>query len=179
MKIFQTRKHLVVFFMPGFLLGILYVNLIVKKYMAESGMFGMYFLNQYRNTEIIAEEYIWYLLRVRAVPFFALLGLMFTKARKVSSVAFLLWMGFSSGILFSMAVLGMGIKGTLLCIVGILPQFLFYIPAFIVVIWYGCTYPSNHWNTQKGIFVALAMFLGIMAEIYVNPILIKSFLGTL
>ena len=81
--------------------------------------------------------------------------------------------------LFSMAVLGMGIKGSILCIVGILPQFLLYIPAYMVVIWYGYTYPQNRWNTQKSIFVGLAMAVGVLLEAYVNPGLIHAFLGTL
>ncbi|WP_122642586.1 stage II sporulation protein M [Luxibacter massiliensis] len=179
MKILHTRKQLFVFFMPGFLLGILYVNLIMKKYTAEPGIFSDYFLKQYEAAEIVAEEYIWYLLRVRAVPFLVLLGLAFTRIRKVSSVAFLVWTGFSSGMLLSMAVLGMGIKGSILCVVGIFPQFLLYIPAYMVVIWYSYTYPQNRWNTQKSIFVALTMLTGLILEVYVNPLLMQAFLSTL
>lgn len=179
MKILHTRKQLLAFFMPGFLFGILYVNLIMKKYTAEPGIFSDYFLKQYQTVEIVAKEYIWYLIRIRAVPFLVLLGLAFTKVRKVASIAFLVWTGFSSGMLFSMAVLEMGIKGSILCVVGILPQFLLYIPAYMVVIWYGYTYPQNKWNTQKGIFVGLAMVVGVILEAYVNPILMLAFLGTL
>nr|WP_246597610.1 stage II sporulation protein M [Faecalicatena faecalis] len=165
--------------MPGFLFGILYVNFIMKKYTAEPGIFSDYFLKQYQSADIAAGEYIWYLIRVRAVPFLLLLTLAFTKIRKLSSIAFLIWTGFSGGMLFSMAVLGMGIKGSILCIVGILPQFLLYIPAYMVVIWYGYTYPQNRWNTQKSIFVGLAMAVGVLLEAYVNPGLIHAFLGTL
>lgn len=179
MKILHTRKQLFVYFMPGFLLGIIYVNLIMKKYTAESGIFSDYFLKQYQTAEIIAQEYIWYLLKVRAVPFLLLLGSAFTKLRKFASIAFLVWTGFSSGLLLSMAVLGMGIKGSILCIVGILPQFLLYIPAYMVVIWYSYTYPQNRWNTQKSIFVGLTLFVGILLEVYVNPIMMQIFLKTL
>lgn len=179
MKILHTRKQLFAYFMPGFLLGILYVNLIMKKYTAESGIFSDYFLQQYQMSEIIVEEYLWYLIKVRAVPFLFLLGAAFTKLRKIASIAFLIWTGFSSGLLFSMAVLSMGIKGSILCIVGILPQFLLYVPAYMVVIWYSYTYPQNQWNLQKSIFVALAMFVGILLETHVNPLMMQAFLGTL
>jgi pheromone shutdown protein TraB len=178
-KILHTRKQLFVFFMPGFLLGILYVNLIMKKYAVEPGIFSDYFLKQYQTTEIVAQEYIWYLLKIRMIPFLLLLGLSFTKLRKVSSMAFLVWTGFSSGMLLSMAVLAMGIKGSILCIVGILPQFLLYVPSYMVVIWYGYTYPQNKWNTQKSIFAALTMVVGLILEAYVNPILMQAFLSTL
>ena len=43
MKIFRSRKQFLVFFMPGFLLGIIYVNFIARKYMAEPGIFSDYF----------------------------------------------------------------------------------------------------------------------------------------
>lgn len=124
-------------------------------------------------------EYIWYLIRVRTIPFLVLLGLAFTKIRKAASIAFIVWTGFSGGMLLSMGVLGMGIKGSILCIVGILPQFLLYIPAYMVVIWYSYTYPQNKWNAQKSIFVGLAMTVGIILEAYVNPILMQAFLKTL
>ena len=90
MKILHTRKQLFAFFMPGFLLGILYVNLIMKQYTAEPGIFSDYFLKQYQSVSIVAEEYIWYLIKIRAVPFLILLGLAFTKMRKAASIAFLL-----------------------------------------------------------------------------------------
>ena len=179
MKILHTRKQLFAFFMPGFLLGILYVNLIMKQYTAEPGIFSDYFLKQYQSVSIVAEEYIWYLIKIRAVPFLILLGLAFTKMRKAASIAFLVWTGFSSGMLLSMAVLSMGIKGSILCIVGILPQFILYVPAYMVIIWYSYTYPQNKWNTQKSIFLGLTMLVGIILEAYVNPILMQGYLGTL
>ncbi|CUX41701.1 stage II sporulation protein M [Clostridium sp. C105KSO13] len=179
MKILQTRKQLFAFFMPGFLLGILYVNLIMKKYTAEPGIFSDYFLKQYQTAEIVAQEYIWYLIKIRVTPFLLLLGLSFTKLRKFSSIAFLIWTGFSCGMLLSMAVLGMGVKGSILCFVGILPQFLLYVPAYMVVIWYGYTYPKNRWNMQKTVFAGVAMVIGIVLEAYVNPILMQAFLSTL
>lgn len=179
MKILHTRKQLLAFFMPGFLFGILYVNLIMKKYTAEPGIFSDYFLKQYQTAEIVAGEYILYLMRVRVVPFAILLGLAFTKVRKIASIAFLAWTGFTSGLLFSLAVLEMGIKGSILCIIGLLPQFLLYIPAYMVVIWYSYTYPLNKWNSQKSVFVGLTLVVGILLEAYVNPIILQAFLKTL
>ena len=42
MKILHTRKQLLMFFMPGFLAGILYVNLIAKQYVAQPGICLLY-----------------------------------------------------------------------------------------------------------------------------------------
>lgn len=179
MKIFHTRKQMFAFFMPGFLLGILYVNFVAKQYVAEQGIFSMYFLKQYMSVEVVVKEYMLYLVRIRIFPFALLTGLAFTKARKLFAVAFLLWTGFSGGMLLTMAVLGMGIKGIILCIAGIFPQFLCYIPAYVVVLWYCWMYPQNQWNHQKTIFVVLTVLMGLILEVYVNPVLMKGFLGTL
>ena len=86
MKIFHTRKQLLAFFMPGFLLGIVYVNFFAVKYMAEPGIFSTYFLEQYQSVDIVAGEYLWYLIRVRIFPFLVLSGLVLTKARKAAAV---------------------------------------------------------------------------------------------
>lgn len=179
MNIFHSRKQFIAFFMPGFLLGIVYVNFIARKYMAEPGIFSDFFLNQFQTVSIEVKEYIWYLLRLRAVPFLVLAGLSFTKAGKISAVLFLVWTGVSAGILISAAVLNMGIKGSLLCLVGLFPQFLLYIPAYVVLLWHCYTSPQSQWNHQKTIFVSLAMSVGIILEMYVNPIIIKAFLSVL
>ena len=97
--------------------------------MGEPGIFSTYFLEQYQSVDIVAGEYLWYLIRVRVIPFLVLSGLALTKARKAAAVLFLVWTGISGGILISLAVIDMGIKGSILCITGMLPQFIFYIPA--------------------------------------------------
>ena len=179
MKIFHTRKQFLAFFMPGFLLGIIYVNFIAGKYMAEPRIFSDYFLNQFVDAKIDVQEYLWYLLRLRAVPFLILAVLSFTRARKAAVILFLIWTGASGGVLISSAAAELGMKGCLLCVAALFPQFLFYIPAFIVMLWYCYTVPQSHWNRQKTVFVVLTMSLGIIMELYVNPIVVKAFLSTL
>lgn len=177
MKIFRTRKQLLAFFMPGFLLGVIYVNFIAKRYMAEPGIFSDYFLDQFLSTKIDVREYVWYLIRSRLVPVSFLSALSFTRAGKVSAFLFLFWTGISGGILVSSAILNLGIKGSLLCIVCLIPQFFLYIPACIVILWHCVDTPVNQWNYQKTIFVILCMFTGIILELYVNPVIVRAFLS--
>ena len=179
MKIFHTRKQLLAFFMPGFLIGIIYVNFFAVKYMGDPGIFSTYFLEQYQSVDIVAGEYLWYLIRVRVIPFLVLSGLALTKARKAAAVLFLVWTGISGGILISLAVIDMGIKGSILCITGMLPQFIFYIPAYLVLLWYAYIYPGSQWNRQKTIFISFMMAVGLILEIYVNPLLVRAFISTL
>lgn len=179
MKILQTRKRLLVFYMPAFLAGILYVNLTVGRMSADAGIFSSYFLEQYQATEIVTGEYLLYLLPVRILPFLVLLGLAFTKMRKAAAVLFLVWTGFSSGFLLSMAVLSLGIKGIILCLAGVFPQFLFYVPAYLLVLWYSYSYPRGEWNLQKSIGSGVMILMGLIMELYVSPSLIRVFLRTL
>lgn len=179
MKIFHTRKQFLAFFMPGFLAGTIYVNFIAKKYMAEPGIFNDYFLNQFVNVKIDVRDYLWYLIRLRAVPFLVLGIFSFTRLRKAAAVFFLIWTGISGGILISAAAAELGIKGCLLCVTALFPQFLFYIPAFLILLWYCCSAPQTRWNRQKTIFVVLMMSLGLILELYVNPIIVKCFLSVL
>ena len=179
LKILHTRKQLLVFFMPGFLLGIIYVNLIAKKYMAEPGIFSEYFLEQFETVKIQAGEYIWYLLRLRLLPFLVLMGLGFTKMRRAAAVSFLLWTGISGGILISTSILSLGIRGSFLCMAGLFPQFLFYIPAYLVLIWHCYYSPQGRWNRQKTVFSALMLSGGMLLEMYVNPSIVRAFLSAM
>lgn len=179
MKILQTKKKMFLFFMPGFLAGILYANLTAGQYLAEPGIFSEYFLKQYASAEAAAPEYIVYLAGVRLLPFLVVTGLIFTRARKAVACAFLLWTGFLGGMLLTMAVFSMGVKGIILCIVGMLPQFVLYVPAYVVLLWYAMTASISVWNRQKTVFVVLMMSMGILLEGYVNPLLVKMFLKTL
>lgn len=179
MKILHSKRQLLALFMPGFLLGVLYVNLLAKKYVAEPGIFSEYFLDQFQTVKIEPGEYLWYLLRLRILPFLAVLALSMTKMRRVTAALFLLWTGMSAGILISTAVLSMGIRGSFLCLAGVFPQFIFYIPAYLILLWYCWAYPKSPWNRQKTVFVLTALAVGILLEIYVNPSVVRAFLSTL
>lgn len=177
--LFQVKKQFFLFFMPGFVLGILYVNFLSTRYMAMPGLFNESFLVQFTSVQIDPANYVWYLLRLRAVPFFVLSGLAFTKFRKLSAALFLFWTGISGGVLISAAVLEMGLKGSAFCIAALFPQFLFYIPAFYVLLRYCFSEGVSVWNRQKTVFVILSVSVGIAMELYVNPVVLKVVISVL
>lgn len=178
MRIFCSgKKQMFAFFMPGFFLGILYVNFIAKKYVAEPEIFSEYFLTKFYTVRIDPGEYLLYLMRIRLVPLCVLSFLSLTKMRKVSSVTFLIWTGFTGGVVISSAAEGLGISGSLLCMVAVFPQFLFYVPAYLVLLWYCFSAPQIGWNRQKTVFIVLMTAVGLILELYVNPVLVKGFLA--
>lgn len=176
MTIHQNRHHFLSFFMLGFLCGIFYTNFVAKNYVTVTGIFHEYFLSQYTQTKMISEDYLWYLIKCRAVPFAVVALSARTRLKKPMVILCLLWTGFSCGVLAVGGVLRMGAFGILLCVAGMLPQFAFYIPGYLVLLWYLYQYPASHWNGEKTVFVAVMMLAGIVSEAYANPVIVKFFL---
>ena len=178
MKIRESKRYFILFFMLGFLAGILYTNLLSKDYIASAGSFSNYFLSQYQQMDIDTGEFLWYILRARSIPLILACALGSTKLRKWVVVVFLLWTGFSSGFLMTSAVLQIGIKGIALCLMALFPHFLFYGAAYVVLLWYYFQYPKVEWNRMKTVCFLLLTAVGLILECYVNPVLLKWLIGT-
>lgn len=179
MKIQESKKYFILFYMFGFLAGILSANLLSGKYMADIGIFNELFLKQYVQTEIDTGEYFWYLLKIRISPLMFLGILGFTKFRKAAVVLFLIWTGFLNGMILTVAVMQRGFSGILLCLVGFMPQALFYVAGYLILLWFLFCYPKRQWNAVKTIFFVLMMAIGLILECTVNPVLMKLFLKTM
>ena len=93
MKIQQSKKQFLIFYMSGFLAGILYANMVSDSYLESYGVFSEYFLRQFQITEIIPEEYLGYLLRIRIIPVGVLLAAGCTRWKQMVVVVTLLWTG--------------------------------------------------------------------------------------
>ena len=175
MKIFHTGRQWLALFMVGFLAGIIYVNLMADQYSGGADLFSSYFLNQLQAMEVKTGEYLWYLLKARGIPLAIVILISRTRAKKTGAGIFLLWTGISAGVLISTAILELGIRGSLLCVIGVFPQFLFYIPAILLILLYCWKWPQCHWERQKTVFVAWMMLTGIFSELYINPVLLRAF----
>ncbi|WP_461812842.1 stage II sporulation protein M [Faecalimonas sp.] len=179
MNIHQSKTQIVIFCVAGFFGGILYANFISNQIFNTSGIFSEYFLSQYPSIEIISKEYICYVLRIRLTPLIFLFLLGQTKIRKTMISLFLFWIGFSGGILIVTSIFRLGMKGIMLFVIGTMPQFLFYVLGYALVIWYLYIYPMSKWNYSKTVFLFSMIVLGVIMEVYVNPILMKMFVRTI
>lgn len=173
------KRQLLMELLFSFLVGILYVNLAIGASGDTGEFFGDYFFEQYQNIEIDSGKYILYLLRVRVVPLAFMTALSFTRFRRVAVWGFIGWTGFLGGFLMALAVLHIGIKGSLFCVLGVFPQIILYIPAYIVVLWFAMNVPQSHWDMQKTVFITGSMLSGILAEAFVNPVIMKLFVAIL
>ena len=77
------------------------------------------------------------------------------------------------------AVAELGMKGSILCVAGLFPQFLFYVPAVLVLLRFCWNYPQNQWNRQKTFFVCGLFLIGIFSESCLNPWLIQQIVNIL
>ncbi len=179
MKIQENKRYLVLFCMLGFFVGIIYANLMSKDYIMSMGIFNEFFLNQYSQAEVNMPEYLWYVARIRIVPAALAAALCCTKLRRGVVAGFLIWTGFCGGMIMTAAVLKMGIKGLVLCMIALTPHFVFYIAGYLILLWYLFTYPESKWNLSKMVSLGLFLAVGILLECYVNPIIMELFLKTL
>lgn len=179
MKIRENKKWFVLCYMAGFFVGILYANLVSGDYIAGTGILDDYFLEQYAQTEIDTAEFLWYVAYLRLLPAMLLFALGCTRLRKGAALAYIAWTGFSCGMILVTAVMKMGVKGIILCLICLTPQILCYAAGYIMLLWFLFAYPSVRWNMSKTTCFALFMLMGILLECYVNPVIVKMFLRTL
>lgn len=179
MKILENKKYFVLFGMLGFLAGIVYANLISRDYIANMGIFNTYFLEQYQQTDINVTEYIWYIARVRVTPLILLIIAGGSRIRKAAAAFCLVWTCFLGGLLMTSAVMKMGIRGMVLCLIALVPHMIFYGAGYLILLWYLLNYPIVRWNLSKTVCMVLFVMLGIVTECYVNPVVMQLFLKTL
>ena len=166
-------------FMLGFIAGIIYVNVFAKSYVISMGIFCDYFLEQYIVNQIDTKEYMFYILKIRVLPLMILCIAANTKYKKIIACLFLLWTGFSGGLIFTAAVMKLGMRGIGLCITGLLPQFVCYAVLYAMIVLYLFTYPNTRWNGTKTMSVIIFMLLGIVSECYMNPVILQIYMNVI
>ena len=178
MKAFRTGHYFLALFFTGFLTGILIVNYIWGEQLSLIGTFTEVYLMRLKNEKISFQQYIWYLIQVRGIFFLMLFLAMGIRIRKIVAAFFLLWTGMSGGILLSEAVAELGMKGSILCVAGLFPQFLFYVPAVLVLLRFCWNYPRIS-GTDKNVLCMRFVFNWDFSESCLNPWLIQQIVNIL
>lgn len=174
-KHYNNRNQLLIIFLAvGFFMGILYENIVSKNQGVSIKLFQTYFLKQFTQVEIVAEEYLWYVAKARVIPFLVLLFLGCLKWKKMMVSICVSWTGFLFGIIIVSSVIQLGMKGILFFLAGMLPHMFFYVLGYGMYLLHLYRYPSHTWSNTKTIFIVLMIFLGIVLETYLSPLIIKS-----
>ena len=173
MKIQQSKKQFLIFYMSGFLAGILYANMVSDSYLESYGVFSEYFLRQFQIQRLSRRIF----------------GISSSYSDNPGRSS-------SGGRLYKMETDGGGGDASLdrprkrhcvdvrnssawsywivICAVGVFPQIFFYLPAALVYLWYLYLSPQVRWNSGKSIFTGLMFLAGIALEAYVNPVCLKA-----
>ena len=171
MKMFRAQKVFPILYMVGFLIGILYVNLVADQYVNQSSIFSEYYLKQYASMGLAAGGYLVQLIGIRFPPFFVILMLGYTRYRKGIVI--------SSGLLISIEIMSMGSRGVLFFLAGLFPQYLFYIAAYIILLWNVYVNQEIRWTISKMTVTVGLILIGLFMEGWVNPLIIRGFIKTL
>lgn len=146
--------------MLGFFLGIIYLNVASTRYVVDVGIWSEWFRSQYLGYDLKSFDYMWYVAQIRLLPAGGLAILGGTKFRKIAAYLFLLWAGLASGMILTSALLMLGVKGLILCVISMLPHFLCYIPAYAMLLLYLFRYPVSEWNSTKTLSFDIISYYG-------------------
>ncbi len=188
------RKWLFLFF-GGICIGVLFANLLGGRYMDQINLLSDYLLQKYRGSEIQSGELFWYCLKTRILPMCYIWMFGLTMFGRFVGYWYVVWYGFSTGSMLSIATMRFGAKGILLCIAGVLPQYIFYIPALFMLLMMsagvsarlygkGGSIQTVYGGRKKLIGVYFVLFvvmavvciIGVTCESYVNPFVLKKIL---
>ncbi len=184
----QEGQRQFVFFLAGFLLGVLYIYFAGDSNGEGVDFFSVQNLMQFKYVEIVHEEYFLYLLRKRVGVLLVLTVLSLALAGKYLLSGFLMLFGCSMGSLLSVLIVRCGLKGMLLFFGLILPQDFVYLPAV-----FGWVAVLSEWNEgvfggrnvmyrrgggkrgklKRILFLCGVTIIGILLECYVNPVVVK------
>ncbi len=82
-------------------------------------------------------------MKIRLIPLILLLALSVSRYRKPVGMIWLAGNSFLLGLLFVTAVLQRGIAGIVICLIGGFPQWCFYAPATLLLVWMDLQIPPG------------------------------------
>ena len=162
-------------FFAGLIAGIIVVQFQENSIFA--GIFSEYFLNQYSCLKIDHERLLRYVGSFRFGQYVFLVCCGALAAAPVILNILICIFGMTIGSVLSVSTVRLGLKGVLICVVGIFPQICFYIPAFgWVLLWV-----NRRGNNRKKYFLLSAsglffLVFGILTESYLNPLILQQIL---
>lgn len=164
-----------ILFFTGILTGILFVQTMSDDSFA--GIFSEYFLNQYAALEIDSRKLFRYVGGYRCSQYVFLVCCGAVSFAPVLLGILLFLFGMSWGTMISVSTVRLGLKGVVICAAGVIPQILFYLPAFgWLLLWVqrgGNSRKKYLFLTGAGLFFLL---FGVVTEVYLNPLLLQQIL---
>ncbi len=186
------RMWMCIFF-GGIIFGAILMNLGAAFFLGDDGIFNLPSLNRIRYLKVDSSSFLPYVIGQRIKPFLFLLLISATSFGTAAAYLLVAWQGIATGMLMTAAVIRFGIKGILLILAGIFPQYLLLFPAGIMMLVWCCQNCSVRYNPGKSlwpvygnrrkqlwhqmtalIWILCVVLIACVLECYVNPILMTD-----
>ena len=176
----------------AFVAGIFMANIMGREAVSNAGILNDYFVEKFQYTEINGENLFFYIFGERVPLLLLLLLLAFTAFGIIGGILMIGWQGFSIGFMLSSAIAKYGMKGILLVLGGLFPQYLFYLPVYLLYCYLTVYLRQRMYMEGRGPILdrgyicaagllagagLLILFAaGIFLESYINPVILKQIL---
>lgn len=140
-RIWEGRLPLVTVFTAGLFAGMLLMNFGKSILLENTGLLDEYTLYHMKYMTVDSSALFYYVLRNRLGRVLALAILSTTYLGMLVCIGTVAWYGMCAGAFLAAAVIRYGLKGILLVLTGIFPQYLIYVPAMVILLlWCRRTY---------------------------------------
>lgn len=170
------KQILLIFLGVGFVLGVVYENVIYIRQQELETYFQDDVLQQIKNETIPSVQYLLYVLRMRLRMLIPIMLFGLVKWKRLFVNSFLLWIGYLLGIFFVNAIIWRGMGGILLCVAMLFPHMIFYTLGYYIILCNYYRYSEQLWSSRKVLVCVTFFFVGFFLEVYVNPMIVKGIL---
>ncbi len=188
----KTGNHtFLTFFCVGLIAGILVIYMGKSILLGDVGMFDESTLYHLKYMTVDSNALFCYVLRKRMIRFLGLAILSTTYLGLVACMGAAFWYGLSAGAFLATLTMRYGIKGILLAVISMFPQYLVYVPVVLALLLWceelfrGIYVWGEYSAADKGFLLKKAgrllvltavLVVGCMLEAYMNPYLLMGFL---
>ena len=188
----KTGNHtFLTFFCVGLIAGILVINMGKSILLGDGGMFDESTLYHLKYMTVDSNALFCYILRKRIIRFLGLAVLSTTYLGLAACMGAAFWYGLSAEAFLATLMLRYGIKGILLAVISMFPQYLVYVPVVLALLLWcqelfrGIYVRGEYSAADRGFLVKKAgrllvlmavLVVGCMLEAYMNPFILMGFL---
>lgn len=165
----------------AFLIGCVITNYLGKEFLTSYGILNDYFFSQYTYHDIDSNRLFCHILMERGKM--AVVVFLFGRVLdgKWFSLCVKSLVAATVGFLMTVAIINLGIRGIPICLVALLPQWLFYIAVLFGYAnakrretkgWDGGYLEDKYIRVLRGVVLWGGLLIGMLMECYVNPVLL-------
>ena len=190
-RFLSGERTFLTFFVVGLVAGMFIVNIGKSILLGDTGLFNEHMLYQMKDMSLDGNALFCYVFRKRIGRLLILAVISTTYLGMAACMGAALWYGMSAGAFLTALALRYGLKGILLALVSIFPQYLLYVPAVLAMLpwcrelFRGIYVRGDFSAGDKGFLlkkagrlagILAAVITGCLLEGYINPWLVLGFL---